>query len=158
MSSAIVARFDYPEGAMSGIGERLREARDQLGLSQGPFGASIGVTVNTVSNWERGAAHPPADKLALIRKKYAIDLNWLMTGEGAMMTQAECGAATSTEPVKADILQQNLEAVEDGLARRRAVLDPSRKARLTVLLYKYSMETGKPITAETVDDYLGLVT
>ena len=37
------------------VGDRLRKARELLGLDQGPFAARIGVSRGTVSNYERGS-------------------------------------------------------------------------------------------------------
>lgn len=43
---------------MSGICLRFAKVRDELGLTQRQVAESLGITDQTVSNWERGL-HPP---------------------------------------------------------------------------------------------------
>ena len=151
----------YIGGAVRGdtekIGERLKQAREQLNLSQGPFASSIGVSINTISNWERGVAHPPADKLALIREKYGIDLNWLLTGEG-LMTGGQSRTSPAYGILNGDKLRHVMKIVEEGLTKHGKALDLDRKTRLIVLLYEYPMESGgKQVDPELVDKYLELI-
>ncbi|MCE2574841.1 helix-turn-helix transcriptional regulator [Komagataeibacter sp. FNDCR2] len=44
------------------IGSRMREARLKLGLGQAAVAAEIGVSIPTVSEWERGKKLPSEDK------------------------------------------------------------------------------------------------
>jgi transcriptional regulator with XRE-family HTH domain len=65
------------------FGERLRKVRGLLGLDQKAFGLAIGVAGrDTISRWERGLGFPSADILLILRQKYFISIDWLMTGEG----------------------------------------------------------------------------
>lgn len=51
---------------MSGIGSRLRQERERLGLSQRVFGEIGGVEANAQGNYERGGRAPRADYLSLV--------------------------------------------------------------------------------------------
>jgi len=63
-----------------GIPERLKESRNELGLSQAALAEKLGVTKRSVINWEGGSASPSAEILA----KYAqigVDMVYILTGE-----------------------------------------------------------------------------
>ncbi|MDA8094871.1 MAG: helix-turn-helix transcriptional regulator [Betaproteobacteria bacterium] len=65
-------------------GERLRQARETLGVSQEDFGEAIGLTQAGVSKCEAGRI--PLRKLVLlaIEHVYGISGEWLQTGKGSM--------------------------------------------------------------------------
>lgn len=64
---------------MSEIGDRLREERERLKLSQAEFGAVGGVARNAQSNYEKGKRVPDAAYLAAIAEKGA-DVLYIVTG------------------------------------------------------------------------------
>ncbi|MFY1053594.1 transcriptional regulator [Ectopseudomonas khazarica] len=64
---------------MSGIGERLREERERLGLNQGAFGELGGVKANAQGNYEKGERYPDAAYLAAVAEK-GIDVLYVVTG------------------------------------------------------------------------------
>lgn len=49
-------------GAAPGANGLIRARRDDLGLTQAEFADMLGVTPQTISNWERGAADPTRDR------------------------------------------------------------------------------------------------
>lgn len=65
---------------MSGIGDRLREERDRLGLSQGAFGEIGGVKANAQGNYEKGERYPDAGYLAALAGR-GVDVLYVITGE-----------------------------------------------------------------------------
>lgn len=65
---------------MSGIGERLREERERLGLSQGAFGELGGVKANAQGNYEKGDRYPDAAYLAAVAEQ-GVDVLYVVTGE-----------------------------------------------------------------------------
>lgn len=62
------------------FGTRLRELRVQLALSQEAFGAGIGVTKATVSNWEADRDTPSFRTLQSLAATFAVSLDWLIAG------------------------------------------------------------------------------
>ena len=65
------------------FGERLRKVREVIGLDQKAFGIEIGIAGrDTISRWERGLGFPSADILTIMRQKYNINVDWLISGEG----------------------------------------------------------------------------
>jgi transcriptional regulator with XRE-family HTH domain len=64
---------------MSGIGARIREERERLGLSQRAFGEIGGVEPNAQGKYESGDRTPKADYLANVAAK-GVDVLYVLTG------------------------------------------------------------------------------
>lgn len=62
------------------IGERIRQARDALGLSRSALGDLIETHEKSIGNYERGE-HVPWDKLPKISDVLNCDLRWLLHGQ-----------------------------------------------------------------------------
>ncbi|MEA2029328.1 MAG: helix-turn-helix transcriptional regulator [Campylobacterota bacterium] len=63
---------------------RLKTIREDKGLSQGQFGKVFDVSQKTISNWESGRNEPDINFLNVLSNKWAININWLLTGKGEM--------------------------------------------------------------------------
>jgi DNA-binding XRE family transcriptional regulator len=70
-------QFDKPGAA------RLRWVRETLGLTRPEFAALIGASYFRVVNCEHGRTAPQLDMIQAISRTFAIDVHWLVTGEGA---------------------------------------------------------------------------
>jgi transcriptional regulator with XRE-family HTH domain len=75
-----------PSNKKNGFGQRLKKARESLGLTQADFGARLGFTWYKIKDMETGRQKIQPDTALLIEKKFAIDFRWLLTGEGAMIS------------------------------------------------------------------------
>ncbi|WP_026014147.1 helix-turn-helix domain-containing protein [Pseudomonas psychrophila] len=64
---------------MSGIGPRLRQERERLGLSQKVFGEIGGVEANAQGKYESGDRAPKADYLSRVAER-GVDLLYVLTG------------------------------------------------------------------------------
>lgn len=64
---------------MSGIGARLRQERERLGLSQKAFGEIGGVEANAQGKYESGERAPKADYLSRVAERGA-DVLYILTG------------------------------------------------------------------------------
>ena len=75
------------------IGERLKEERSRLGLSQTDLGAAGGVGKTTQINYEKGSGSPDAKYLAAAAE-LGVDALYVVTGErkptaaGSISTEA----------------------------------------------------------------------
>ena len=84
---------------MKTFGERLRKVRNSIGLDQKAFGMEIGVAGrDTISRWERGLGFPSADILAIMRQKYRINIDWLISGEGEPFIEGRIQEEDSEKP------------------------------------------------------------
>ena len=64
---------------MSGIGSRLRQERERLGLSQKSFGEIGGVEANAQGKYENGDRAPKADYLSRVAGR-GVDVLFVLTG------------------------------------------------------------------------------
>lgn len=62
------------------IGERLREERERMGLSQPKFAALAGTTKQTLFSWESGKTAPDGFQLAALDAAGA-DVRYIITGD-----------------------------------------------------------------------------
>lgn len=67
---------------MSGIGDRLREERERLRLSQAAFGDIGGVKANAQGKYESGDRFPGADYLQAVALA-GVDVLYVVTGSRA---------------------------------------------------------------------------
>ncbi|GAB4384940.1 XRE family transcriptional regulator [Albidovulum sp.] len=67
------------------LGQRLREVRKALGdRSRDDFAQEVGLSPKTIANYERGDTQPDAAAISAYRKRFNVDANWLVTGDGEM--------------------------------------------------------------------------
>ncbi|MDH1629301.1 helix-turn-helix domain-containing protein [Pseudomonas mosselii] len=63
-----------------GIGDRLKEERERLGLNQTEFSALAGASKNSQYNYEKGERSPDANYLAAAATQ-GVDVLYVVTGE-----------------------------------------------------------------------------
>lgn len=71
--------------------ERLKELRKKLKLSQGEFGAKIGLSTSGVGEIERGTNKLSERNFAAICREYNVNPQWLRYGEGEMFSEPKDG-------------------------------------------------------------------
>lgn len=64
------------------IGEIILSKRKQNGMSQEELGNEIGVTRQTISNWELGETSPNVEQLKILSKVLKIDFNEIFNNRG----------------------------------------------------------------------------
>lgn len=99
---------------MTGLGERIRERRLELGLSQREL-ASEGVSYAYISRIEAGMRNPSVKALRQLAPKLGVSVEWLETGE-------EPTRFSRFEAADLELLEQALRAL-DASERRDRVLD-----------------------------------
>lgn len=72
---------------MGSIGERIKQLRKALNLTQAEFGQRLGTVANMVSMWEKGMRIPNERQMILISSVYNIRREWLEDGTGEMQEQ-----------------------------------------------------------------------
>jgi repressor LexA len=64
------------------VGERIKQIRQILGLTQTEFASKIGITYKMLGLYERGAYEPSEKVLKLISSVFGVSYEWLKTGQG----------------------------------------------------------------------------
>ena len=60
-----------------GIGKRIKEARENLGLTQNELGELIGVTGSAITNYEKETSHPKETVMYKLIETLHVDANYL---------------------------------------------------------------------------------
>lgn len=60
-----------------GIGCRIKEARERLGLTQTELGAKVGVTGSAITNYEKNTSHPKEQVIYKLMEVLNVDANYL---------------------------------------------------------------------------------
>ena len=83
--------------------DRLRKSRLLADLDQGQLAEAIGVSRNTVSNWETGRSEPTATHFIRWAQATGVTLDWLAEGLNAET------ASTEVEAVSGSVRPKGLE-------------------------------------------------
>ena len=110
-----------------GLGERLKQERERLGLTIPAFADLADAKKNTVIDWQKDVSSPPAAKLSALASA-GLDVLYVVTGQRAPL-------ARTVTPIDRDRLQAAIEAVEEGLAETRRKLAAGKKAELVLAAY-----------------------
>ena len=66
------------------VGDRIRELRKELGMTQQEFADRLKIKRNTIATYETGRNDPIDSVFALICREFNVSEDWLRTGEGEM--------------------------------------------------------------------------
>ena len=80
-SQVFCSKFAYTylkEECMETFGIRLRELRNERGLSSKALGKEIGVSDATIIRWENASMIPGADYIALLAKYFKVSSDYLL--------------------------------------------------------------------------------
>lgn len=94
------------------IGKRIKQCREQLGLTQEEFAEKTGLTTNYISTIERGASFPRCEKLI------------------ALMN----GLETSSDAIFCDVLEYSTDYKTSKLSEELAALPPDAQKRILQML------------------------
>lgn len=154
---AVLSGSDADESAAedaAAIGQRIREARQSLKLSQADLAAQLGASKPGLQQNEAGKNMPGA-RLLLGFCRLGISADWILTGRGSMRYSDTLG----TGAAKADmaLLEEVVTWVAQTLADRNLAVTPRKQAELVAVLYEYVADTGGQVEAEKVERILRLV-
>ena len=153
------------EAGSVAIGERLELVRDELGMKQADLAAAVGVSLRTYHRYRSGEAPLGASELAQIAK-LGIDLNWLVTGAGAMMRQEtapELQKHTHVLPgaggfvIDEPLIVAAVVAIEAWLDERQLALPSETKGKIIALLVEDAMAHRQEERAARIRTQAGLM-
>ena len=103
------------------IGERLKEERERLGLSQLAFGELGGVKKLAQLNYEKGDRYPDAQYLAALAR-FGVDVQYVVTGDRSVssMPQDEARLIELYRAAPVVVKAAVLSALTNGSSQERA--------------------------------------
>lgn len=108
---------------MTGFGLKIKQLREEHGMTQTRLARVLGVTKGTVSVWERGLRMPELETLERVAKRFEVSVGYLLEG-----------ADTEAEGVETDV-----EAEEPHTAEEK--VDVARVKALTEKLLRLSSDS-----------------
>lgn len=124
------------------IGERVKELRKQVNLTQQAFADRLNLKRNTVGSYEVNVVEPSDRTISDICREFNVNETWLRTGEGEMFNQI-----TRSEKI-ADFLGDITENEGDDFKRRfvemLAELEPEDWKLLERMAEKLQKKEGNP--------------
>jgi transcriptional regulator with XRE-family HTH domain len=60
------------------LGERIKFAREKMGLSQSQVALTLGVTRNAIAQWETDRSAPATGRLSTLAGRLGVTLDWLL--------------------------------------------------------------------------------
>ena len=124
------------------IGERVKELRKQVNLTQQAFADRLNLKRNTVGSYEVNVVEPSDRTISDICREFNVNETWLRTGEGEMFNQI-----TRSEKITS-FLTEITEDEGDDFKRRfvdmRAELEPEDWKLLERMAEKLQKKEGNP--------------
>ncbi|MGF2941159.1 helix-turn-helix domain-containing protein [Enterococcus xiangfangensis] len=71
------------------VGERLKARRMELNLTQESVAEALGITRQTISNWENGRSYPDIERMVRLSDIYSLSLDELLKGDQEMVKQLQ---------------------------------------------------------------------
>ena len=124
------------------IGERIKELRKQVNLTQQAFADRLNLKRNTVGSYEVNVVEPSDRTISDICREFNVNETWLRTGEGEMFNQI-----TRSEKITS-FLTEITEDEGDDFKRRfvemLAELEPEDWKLLERMAEKLQKKEGNP--------------
>ena len=67
------------------VGQRLKERRNELNMTQDFVAEQLGITRQTISNWENGRSYPDIERIIRLSELYHLSLDELLKGDQEMV-------------------------------------------------------------------------
>lgn len=122
-------------------GERIKELRKSLGMTQGELGKKIGLTSSAISYIESGKATLTDQNILSIVREFGVNEIWLRTGVGEMHK-----ASTWQEEVTAylkKLVTGNRSELEETIIRFMAATKPDDWEKLAEVMRKFIADEKK---------------
>ncbi|EKE03528.1 MAG: hypothetical protein ACD_20C00191G0005 [uncultured bacterium] len=71
------------------IGNRLKQVRQNKKLTVEEFSQIVNIPARTLGGYEREERKPPLEFLEILKNKFNVNINWLLTSEGEMFIKNE---------------------------------------------------------------------
>lgn len=123
------------------MNERIKQIRNENGLTQQEFADRLGIKRGTIANYELGRNEPIDAVITLICREFSVNEVWLRTGKGEMFL------TVSRDEQIADFLGDVMRSETDDFRRRLvavlAKLEPSEWELLEKMALRLAEETKK---------------
>lgn len=113
---------------MSSFGENLRRWREDAGLTQADLAEAMGVTQQTVSDWERGVGMPHRSRAVDLERILGLEPRTIVLAIHDELDPGEVEVSASGADLD-ELRDRDPEAYEHVMALARTLLVRARRAR-----------------------------
>lgn len=111
-----------------GIGRRIKEARENIGLTQEELGKLVGVTGSAITNYEKETSHPKEPVMYALIEALGVDANFLFQ---------DCVKVKGIKEAPSDLTEEALRVAKD----YTALSDHGKGAVKAILIYESGTAT-----------------
>lgn len=111
------------------MNERIRDLREEIGLSRAAFGQRLGVSGDVINNLERGRVEIKEPMIKLICSEFSVNEEWLRTGIGDKKLHT---ASNTMDLLKKEF---NLDDFSYNLVYQYLKLDPEQRRSVRDFFY-----------------------
>lgn len=127
--------------APSTMGDRIRQAREMLKLTQAELGAVAGISGTAVSQWESGETKSvKPEHLFKIARRLGKSAEWLVTGEGTDLPRELLYDALADLPNNNP--QQSLDFIQYQIERADGLIASDKIARYVAMIEAFKRDMG----------------
>lgn len=124
------------------IGERVKELRKQVNLTQQAFADRLNLKRNTVGSYEVNVVEPSDRTISDICREFNVNETWLRTGEGEMFNQI--AQSEKLAAFLADITANEEDSFKRQFVEVLAELEPEDWKFLERMARKLQKKEGNP--------------
>lgn len=122
--------------------KRIKVLVERAGSAE-KLAKKAGISARVIGKYLNGDSDPSRTRLIRLAKVAEVSLEWLATGSGNMIIEAERLCSLSAK-IDEGILEEVIEAIEEYLSEAQKCLAPGKKAQLAGALYEmYAEEKEK---------------
>ena len=103
---------DAREYPWKNIGDRIRETRQRLGLTQAQLASQVGVSSQTVWSWEAGRVKPTHEHLEELSFRCQVSTGWIL-GRDVLETELLDEASVSFHDAVDGLPPEDVEAIQN---------------------------------------------
>ncbi len=120
------------------FGERFRQIRKLINLTQQEFGELLGVSRQTINAYERNRQRPTLDMMEKVCRLQEISPRWLLTGRGNLKAETTYSATEETGPTYA-VAEESLNPEQRALIS--FIIDnPDQAKKMTQILLDWGLK------------------
>jgi transcriptional regulator with XRE-family HTH domain len=126
------------------LGERLKLVQQKSGLTLPDFGKKIGVSKESLINYQKDRTKPDSEILSTVCKIFKVNPAWLLLGEGEPFIQTE-GEAKTPEAGKVVAIDAAVQLLREAEAETGITLNPAQRQSILPILRKALAEDRREV-------------
>lgn len=138
------------------IGERLREERQRLKMTQAALASFAGASKRTAIEWEKGATSPNAVQLSAL-SEYGVDIGYVLTGHRRVIENQLQDRTAMSELIDPERMARIASMLEDLAKAAGKRWPPGQLINMAVEVYNFLAQESDSVDDKKMERVLKLV-